>query len=186
MIVERAKQYVKEACQRPENSFGPSFFEEHLMVVAESAKELAVRLNADLEIVELAAYLHDISAILDPKTIPNHAELGGEWARRFLLENGYPSERAIRVARAVASHSTPVPLGGGSLEEICISNADVINRVLRPAYWFYYAFVVRKQSFQDGKAWLRAGIEKAWPALIEPAKEAVGDRYSSMMVALSE
>jgi hypothetical protein len=79
-----------------------------------------------------------------------------------------------------------VPLGGGSLEEICISNADVINRVLRPAYWFYYAFVVRKQSFQDGKAWLRASIEKAWPALIEPAKEAVGDRYSSMMVALSE
>jgi hypothetical protein len=31
------REFVREACQRRENVFGPSFFDQHLVVVAECA-----------------------------------------------------------------------------------------------------------------------------------------------------
>lgn len=186
MLVGDIQEFVHKACQRNENIFGPSFFDQHLAVVARFATSLAGRLGADVEVVELAAYLHDLSAILDSTTIPNHPRLSADLAAQLLLERGYPQTRASQVARAISTHSDPLPLGKASPEEVCVSNADAAARILRPAYWMYFAFGIRRYGFEEGREWLRSLIEKQWGQLIEPAKELVGARYGATLDLLVE
>lgn len=72
MITETIKEYVFSECQSSKNAFGPAFFEQHLAVVAAYAKRLGGVLGADLEIIELAAWLHDLSAVQDIAALPKH------------------------------------------------------------------------------------------------------------------
>jgi len=84
MIIETVRQYVFDECNSSKNAFGPAFFEQHLSVVAEYAKRLGRALGADLEIIELAGWMHDISAVQDFTALPRHPALSAEIARRVL------------------------------------------------------------------------------------------------------
>jgi len=186
MPVGDIREFVLQSCQRNENVFSASFFDQRLAVVAECATSLAGRLGADVEVVKLASYLHDISAVYDSTTMPNHPELSAELATQLLLERGYPKDRTRRVARAIASHSNPLPVGSASPEEVCVSNADAAARILRPAFWMYFAFAVRRCGFEEGRQWLRSLVEKQWCKLIEPAKELVGQQYAATLDLLAK
>ena len=177
MIAERVREYVFRECDGSRNAFGPAFFEQHLAVVTEYGKRLAEALGADLEIVELAGWLHDIAAVQDVAALPRHPALSAEVARHLLLGNGYPAERTERVAMCVASHSAPIQIGNGSAEEVCVSNADAMAQIVRPAYWLYFAFHVRQLGFREGKDWLRQRVESNWAALIPPARALIEREY---------
>jgi len=186
MRAAAVREYVLRACQGEENVFGPSFFGEHLRIVADCGSRLAELLQADAEVVEIAAYLHDLSAVCDPATIPVHAQASAELARRILNERGFPAATVRAVADAIVLHSAPLPIGSASPEAVCISNADAAARIVRPAYWLYFAFRVRNHGFAEGREWLRALLEEQWRGLIEPAKELIGSEYSRTMDLLRE
>jgi putative nucleotidyltransferase with HDIG domain len=135
MITVTVREHVFNECNSGKNAFGPAFFEQHLSVVAEYAKRLSEALGADLEIVELAAWLHDVAAVQDVAALPRHPALSAEIARKMLREKGYPFEGAERVAACIASHSAPVQIGNGRPEEVCVSNAGAMSQIVRPA-WF--------------------------------------------------
>jgi uncharacterized protein len=164
-----AREYVLELCRKPDNAFGPSFFDQHLEVVAHYAGRLADRLGADREVVELAAWLHDIAAIRDFSTLAEHAARSAEQARALLAERGYAAPVIERVAQCILTHSTP--LHDGTPEQICISNADAMSQIARPDYWMFYAFGVRRFGFEQGREWVRRKFDANRKALIEPAKE---------------
>ncbi len=177
MITDMVREYVLKECGSRKNAFGTAFFDQHLLVVREYSGELAKVLNADAEIVELAAYLHDIAAIQDPATLPRHPVAGAEIAHRILKENGYPAERIDRVARCVISHSSPVQIGAGLPEEVCLSNADAMSQITKPVYWLHYVFRVRQFEFSEGVDWLRRRVESNWAALIRPARTMIAKDY---------
>jgi uncharacterized protein len=177
MIVEAIREYAAEACGSSKNAFGPAFFEQHLSVVAEYAKRLGGVLGADLEIVELAAWLHDLSAVQDFAALPKHPAVSAEIARKLLQGKDYPAERIERVAKCIASHSAPVQVGKGPPEEVCVSNADAMSQIVKPAYWLYYVFRVRQFGFAEGRDWLRQRVESNWTALIPPAREIIESEY---------
>ncbi len=181
MVGTLIRNLVQGDCARDENIFGASFFDEHIAVVAEYAANLAAILGADRAIVELAAYLHDLSAVRDASTLPNHASASAQLAAQLLSERGCSPEIVDAVARCVVTHSSPIPLGGGTSEEVCISNADAMAQIARPAYWSYYVFGVRKQPFEDGCLWLRRLYQTKWDSLIPPARDLIRNR-----VALTE
>jgi len=177
MLIETIKDYVAGECNSSKNAFGPAFFEEHLAVVVGYAKRLGEALGADLEIIELAGWLHDLSAIQDFSVLPRHPAASAEIARAILRDKGYPAERIERVAACVASHSAPVQIGGGSIEQVCVSNADAMSQIVKPAYWFYYVFKVRQFGFADGRDWLRQRVENNWAALIPQARTLIEKPY---------
>jgi uncharacterized protein len=185
MITERVKEYLFRESNRSRNAFGPAFFDEHLSVVAEYAGRLGEALGADREIIALAAWLHDLSAIQDFAALPRHPALSAEIARKLLGENGYPAERIERVAKCIASHSAPVPIGGGLPEEVCLSNADAMSQIVKPAYWFYYVFRVRQFGFAEGRDWLRQRVESNWAALIPPARAIIEKQYAQVQGLLA-
>jgi len=172
-VVDAAREYILGECRSSRNAFGPAFFGEHLLIVREYALRLAAILDADAEIVELAAYLHDMAAIADISVIPKHHILGAGLARSFLQEHKYPSERIERVAQCVASHSAPVQMGKGSPEEVCVSNADAMSQIARPVYWLYYVFRVRQFEFEAARTWYRQRVDSNWNQLIQPARDMI-------------
>ncbi len=177
MIVEAIRKYVAGACTSDRNTFGPAFFEQHLLVVRDYGGLLAKTLGGEAEIVELAAYLHDIAAVQDIAALPKHPALSAEIARKVLQDNGYPAERIERVAKCILSHAAPIQIGSGSLEEVCLSNADAMSQITRPAYWLYFAFRVRQLGFAEGTEWLRQRVENNWAALIPPARAVIDGEY---------
>jgi len=180
MTIDTVREYVRRECNSEKNAFGSAFFDEHLSVVVEYAGRLAGILGADSEIVGLAGWLHDLSAIQDFAVLPKHPAASAEIARRFLLENGCPSDRIERVASCIASHSVPVQIGNGLIEEVCVSNADAMSQIVKPAYWFFYVFQVRHFGFAEGRDWLRQRVESHWAALIPQARPIIDEPYNQV------
>lgn len=162
MILEPIRTFVYESCQSPQNIFGPAFFEEHLEVVRTVALELGRHYQADLEVIEISAYLHDLSAVLNPDRIKTHAEEGALFSKVYLRQLGYPDEKIEKVATAILFHSQPQrePIHG--IEALCIANADVFSKAIRLPYWTSYVSEIRKLEPARGKDWMRKEIlEKA-------------------------
>jgi uncharacterized protein len=95
------KATVKEARQR----YGKAepiynYRWEHVTVVAALAVKLAKLTGADEEIVEAAAWLHDIAK--DKGS--NHPQIGADYARGFLVKTTFPAEKIERVAQAIEQH----------------------------------------------------------------------------------
>jgi uncharacterized protein len=178
LLVNKISDYVYNECNKSINVFGPSFFQQHILVVAEYGKKLAQLLNADIEVIELSAYLHDISAIYDIGTIQNHNTLSAAITKKILDQYSYPANLIQKVGQCILSHSSPVQIGNGSVEEICLSNADAISQITNPIYWLYFAFSIRKYSFEEGREWLYKIVENNWNRLIKPAKELVEVKYN--------
>jgi uncharacterized protein len=177
MIAKAMREGVFSMCSSDRNAFGPAFFEQHLSVVVEYGRRLGGALGADPEIVELAAWLHDIAAVQDVAALPSHPALSADVAREMLLERGYPAERTECVAACIVSHSAPIQMGNGRPEEVCVSNADAMSQIVRPAYWLYFGFCVRRFGFLEGRDWLRQRVENNWTSLIPPARMIIEKEY---------
>jgi len=106
MIIQIVKEYVMNACFQSSKRIWPAFFEQHLLVVHAYSQQLAA-LNADPEILEITAYLHDIAAIQDFSLVRHHHLLGAEIATELLARHHYPTEFINRVAQCIRSHLRP-------------------------------------------------------------------------------
>ncbi len=178
MLLDDVRRKVQAACERPGNVLTGSFYPEHLRLVAAYSTLLAPALGADPEVVELAAYLHDLSAVLDFATLPTHAAASAELARATLAERGYPDRRSEQVAAAIRKHSEPLSAGAGTPEEICLSNADAMAQIAAPAFWLYFAFRVRNLGYADGRDWYGHRIRQCWEAMVPEARALVGTEYA--------
>lgn len=168
-----AAALAREECLRPANRFGPAFLDQHLTPATGLALALADRLGADPVTVALAGWLHDLAAVRDFTCLPDHAAAGARLARELLAPLGFPAARIEAVARTIESHSFPVKPGEGTPEQICLSNADVLSHLARPAYWTWYLYGPRAMTFTDGLSWLRGRIGPAYAALV-PEAQAMG------------
>ena len=178
MISSYIREMVEADCNSANNAFGAAFFSQHILAVREYALKLAERLHADPEAVELAAYLHDISAIRDFSTLIEHAAAGADLAETILKDKLYDLSKIEMIRKAVTNHSKPMQQGQGSPEEVCLSNADAISQIIRPGYWMYYVFSVRKMSYEQGMDWYREKVNSNWNNLIPEAKKLIHDEYS--------
>lgn len=73
---------------------------EHVKAVVPLAIKLAELVGADVEVVEAAAWLHDVRKGAGN----NHPEKGAAFARRFLPQTDFPPEKIEAVAQAITDH----------------------------------------------------------------------------------
>ncbi|MCO5182528.1 MAG: HD domain-containing protein [Anaerolineae bacterium] len=73
---------------------------EHITAVVNASLKLAALTGADAEIVEAAAWLHDIAK--DAKE--EHPIEGAKFARDFLPQTNFPQDKIEAVARAIEDH----------------------------------------------------------------------------------
>jgi hypothetical protein len=173
-LTETIRALVHAECLRPSNRFGAAFFDQHVLPVVDHGLRLAALLGADPEVVELSGYLHDLSAIRDLSCIPTHHLESARIARELLRERDVSEAIVDAVCRCITSHSSPVTPGPGTPEEVCVSNADVMSHLARPAYWFFYLHRVRGLGLDEAQAWWQARVDRAWGALVEEARAMAG------------
>jgi uncharacterized protein len=177
MLEDAMRSLIQDTCSHGTGPFDTDFFEKHICVMAQIAVSLAQIFHADREVVALAAYLHDISAVEDYATVADHHILGGKRAFEILSAQGYPKEKIEAVRRCILTHSAPVAIGQGLIEEVCISNADAASQILMPGYWLHYAFVAKHMNYKSGLNWYTQKIDSHWSGMTAEAKSITAQAY---------
>jgi uncharacterized protein len=101
-----------------------NFWEEHIKYVVQEAFVLAEKYNADTEIVELAAMLHDIALIAKIGTRKEHHIIGAEMAETLLSKYNYSQEKIEKVKKSVFNHRSSKD--ATDIEDICVADADIL------------------------------------------------------------
>lgn len=100
------------------------FWEQHIKYVVGNALNLASKYQADAEIVELGALLHDIALIAKIGAKKDHHMNGAVLAKELLSKYEYPQDRAELVIGCVLNHRTSKH--ATTIEELCVADADIL------------------------------------------------------------
>ena len=122
-MVNRALEFAQKMFQNDYS--GHDYF--HTVRVFKTATHIATQENADLEIVQLAALLHDVDDIkLSPQTHANK-----ENARQFLSENGVNSTTIERICEIIGeiSFAGKDSVEPKTLEGKCVQDADRLDAI---------------------------------------------------------
>lgn len=127
------KREMKKAARREAKAISgkdkPTFLYrwEHVKAVVSNAKALARLTEGDEQIVEAAAWLHDVKKF-DARD--KHPRAGAAFARDFLLKTDFPPDKIEAVAKAIEGHmglwrSRPLK----NLEAAILWDADKLTKI---------------------------------------------------------
>ena len=122
-IIDNALEYVEEVFKTDYS--GHDYF--HTFRVYKMATNIAIKENADLEIVQLAALLHDVDDVkLSPKTYTNKDK-----ARSFLTINNVNETSIERICQIIdeisyRGNDSVIPK---TLEGKCVQDADRLDAI---------------------------------------------------------
>lgn len=153
-LIERTREFAKSFFER-EGTHGFS----HVERVFNLCLHLGREEGADLEVLALAALLHDVARPLeDSGKIEDHALEGAKIARRFLRGLGYPEEKVEEVAHAIEAHRFSRGPEPRTLEAKILSDADKLDAI--GAIGIARVFMYSGEHGRDVEASLRHFEEK--------------------------
>lgn len=183
-VVVSALQVVKTACESENNAFGQRLYNDHILEVVKHAATLSRALNADEEIVILAALLHDYAGIACYSDYKIHHIKSADFAFAFLCAQGYPKERAKHVADCIYEHRGSVVMEKRSLESICVASADAMAHISNWPSLLNYANQIKALPADEAKAWVCAKLKRSWHKMIAVAKDQVSREYCEALSKL--
>ena len=152
---------------------------EHVTSVVILATKLAQLTGADEEVVEAAAWLHDIRKMSGSQ----HAIEGAGFASSFLKETNFPPEKIDRVAQAIKEHMglwRDEPLT--NLEAMVLWDADKLAKIGLTAVFHWTGGSLAGSEFRDVRALIEDSRQADWQEKTvasmhsEPAKRAARNR----------
>ena len=178
------EEVVEQACAADTNIFGYDIWTHHILPVVQNAKQLAPRFNADLEIVELAALLHDYASIKDKALYADHHIHGPIEAEKLLKRFGYPEEKTEVVKDAIATHRASVTVEHRSSEGACLANADAMSHIEQVPSLLYLAYIHHKMGIDEGRTWVKAKLQRSWQKLRVDVQDIVRGEYEAALKVL--
>jgi len=122
-LIKKAEEFVRNFFER-EGTHGFS----HVKRVFNLCMHIGKAEGADLEVLALAAFLHDVARPLEDKGIvEDHAKEGAKIARRFLTSLKYP--KVDEVVHAIEAHRFSRPPDPRTLEAKILSDADKLDAI---------------------------------------------------------
>ena len=183
-IRDSIEQIVEQACAADTNIFGYDIWPHHILKVIENTKRLASHFDADPEIVELAALLHDYASIKDKALYTDHHIHGPIEAEKLLKRFGYPEEKTEAVKDAIATHRASVTVEHRSAEGECLANADALSHIEQVPSLLYLAYIHHEMGIDEGKTWVKAKLQRSWLKLREDVQDIVRDQYEAALQIL--
>lgn len=183
-IIKNLYKIVEDQVKKPSNTFGADVWETHLLPVVKYAKGMAVKRNADLEIVEISALLHDIASISNQQEVEEHHIQGQKYAQNILSNFGYPQDKIDRVKHCIHAHRGSQEIPRETIEAECVADGDAMAHFDSLYSLFYLAFVVKKLNPFAGKKFVRQKLERSYKKLTYEAKELIKDKYKAVKLLL--
>jgi putative nucleotidyltransferase with HDIG domain len=184
-MIEEIRRIVENACKSDSNKYGYGIWSHHIVDVVKYAKLLAEKLNADQEIVEIAALLHDYAGIKDSSMTEEHHIYGAIEAERILNELGYPQDKIQIVKDCIITHRGSVPLERLTPEAECIASADAMTHVFQVPSLLHLAYVSHGMGIDEGKEFVMNKIERSMKKLCPEAKEMIYEHYIKVREVLN-
>ncbi|MBU3957635.1 MAG: HD domain-containing protein [Nanoarchaeota archaeon] len=163
-------------------------FDFHIMVVVKNALKLSEITDADKEVVEIAAFLHDIGRAhgLKPSDVNKHHITSAKKAELILRDLKYPEDKIRKIVDCILSHrgnSDDFP--ATTLEQKIITNADAMAHFC--AFLELFKEFVTQENFQDAVKLIDAKIERDWnkKLTMPEAREMVRDKYNAIRLLLN-
>ena len=181
--IEKVREYVKEESEKDTNIFTDAYYT-HIIPMVAYSKRLARKIGADEEIVEIAAWLHDIGSLRGD--YKNHHISGAKYAEEFLKKLGYPKDKIEKIKYCILNHRGSVNGYRETPEAKCIASADSMSHFNDIASLLNLALVIRKLSVGDARTFVRDKLQRSWEKMIPEAKEMVQERYEAAMLLLNK
>lgn len=159
-------------------------FKNHVDAVRNYAVKLAKEYDADIEVVEFAALLHDFTHIRDNKVHSNHEITGANFAKEYL--KGKMQEQKIElIFKCIMHHRGSKDYKRETIEEQIIACADAMSHFSNAMYFFYLRGVNKKESLEETEKWVRSKLERSWKKVtLLKAKEMIKDKYDAVKILL--
>ena len=184
-LTSEIKRIVEQACAADTYIFGYGIWTHHILQVVENGRGLASRFNADPEIVELAALLHDYASVKDKALYQDHHVHGPIEAEKILKQFHYPQERIEAVKHAIATHRGSVHSESRSPEAECLANADAITHIEQVPSLLYLAYVHHRMGTDEGAQWVLAKLRRSWEKIREDVQNMIKEEYEAAVKVLS-
>ena len=174
------RSIVEEACKKETNKYGYGIWSHHITLVVKYGKLLAKKLEADPEIVQIAALLHDYAGIKEESLTSEHHLHSAQEADNILRSLGYPEDAIIAVKQCIVSHRGSINIEKQTAEAVCLASADAIAHIDQIPSLFYLVFVQHQMEIDEGTAWVRAKLERSWNKLCPEGKEMIKEKYEAI------
>ncbi len=162
---------------------------EHVRTVVALALYLAEQLDADREVVEAAAWLHDVR-----KLEPNHAQAGAQAAADILAETDFPPQKVPQVVTAIRLHEGLFREEGAPpmepIEAAILWDADKLSKLgMEALAYALSAPYARGQGLAERRKELTAFTQNVLARTVRsmntpPARTLAAQRYANMLAAL--
>jgi len=192
------QQYLKETAANSEQEWLKDFPRagehrwQHTLNVLGNAEKILAGEGANRDtanVVRAAVLLHDIAMFTCDHSV--HGQVGADFAKEYLLEQGYPEAFVLRVTRAIAEHGTDFgdlsPEEQGALfswEGKVVVEADILDKLGASPITDFLLYLGKKghlphecwTTLAEGRAMQRAAFFKNY-FWTETGKQIAEERF---------
>lgn len=154
------------------------FWREHIQYVYKESRDLAIKYNADLEIVSLGALLHDIALIRKVGTKKDHHINGRNIADEILTGLGYLEDKKNKVLDCVYNHRSSK--NGHTLEERCVADADILAHFDNIPMLFHSLLIRKKVPLEKLRNEMSKVLLKDYNDLSDEIKKEYKEKFQNM------
>ncbi len=183
-MIKDIEEMVYRACYDEKNPFGSGAWETHILPVVKYARKMAKILNADEEIVVIAAYLHDYANIAKIGNEADHHINGANEARKLLTEKGYDSVKTDLVCDAIYAHRASVKIPRKSKEEECVASADAMAHIEQMVALLHRVYFRDELALKTGAKYVLDKLERSFQKMHPSAQEMMLEKYSAARLVL--
>ena len=178
-IEEKMYNEVKNRCEQPTNVYGIGAWDHHIKIVYELAKKYAGEYGADLEIVAIAALLHDIASVTDVKFTDEHHIIGANIAERLLIVENYPNERIKLIKKCILNHRGSRLVDKTTPEEICIADSDAMAHFYSIPSLLSMVYREKGMSIDEGSKFVMDKLDRSYNKMSDKGKVLVKEQYEA-------
>lgn len=183
---ETLEQLVREqyAARHPgRNGSADWIYDNHVLIVAKFAEELASEYSADVELARAGALLHDIADTVMSRAgqAEEHERRSMEMARHYMAQAGYSEDEvALVVDDAIRFHSCHGDERPASIEGRVLATADAKAHFKSEFYsYMTWKFAGEGRSFAELKGWALKKLERDYRNKIQfdEVRQGVASEY---------
>jgi len=184
-IITQIQKIVEDECKKETNYFGYGAWSHHIISVVKYAKLLAKKLNADEEIVEIAALLHDYASVSNKDWYPEHHKHRARLAEEILKKFNYPEDKIEKIKHCILSHRASQNIKRETVEAEILFDADHMSHFDNIGSLLYLAFLKHKLDIDEGTKWVLDKLGRSWENLSSESKEIIKPKYEASKLILS-
>jgi len=183
-----SNQFIRKAKELAEKTHDKIFFKYHIKPVVKHALKLAEIKGGDKEIVEIAAWLHDIGWKESSKLgrLNKHHVDSARIAENFLRKLGYPEEKTKKVVECILCHRGAIrEFKPKSLESRILRNATAMAHL--ETFLDLFAWNAEKRGLENAIDYIYEKLKRDWKRKVTfpEAKRMVKKYYEAAKILIN-